>query len=149
MLEVPTRPRSTLAKLIRHTDIEAAPARERRASSASIGTHVVADFWECTYEESAAGLTQLVAAAARAANATVLDSTAHEFGSGGGGTTVLLLLAESHLSLHTWPEYGFVAIDVFTCGQGMRPRDAVGYLEEQLAPARTRIQVIERGLEDG
>lgn len=91
----------------------------------------------------------LAVGAAEVANAHVLGSEVHEFAPDGGGTTVLVLLAESHLSLHTWPEYGYVAVDLFTCGLDMRPEDAVGYLAQQLAPSRTRVQVIERGREDG
>jgi len=126
-------------------DIVTRAEREHRTSISSIGMHIVADFWDCTYEESAAYLMPIVVAAAKAANADVLSSAVHEFPTDGGGTTALLLLAESHVSLHTWPEYNFIAIDVFTCGADMRPEDAITYLEEQLSPSRTRIQAIPRG----
>lgn len=53
--------------------------------------------------------------AAEAAGATILGGHFHTFGEGGGVTGVLLL-AESHLSIHTWPEYGFAAVDIFLCG---------------------------------
>ncbi|PSJ80126.1 adenosylmethionine decarboxylase [Neisseria iguanae] len=53
--------------------------------------------------------------AAQAAGATILGSHFHSFG-GEGGVTGVLLLAESHISIHTWPEHGFAAVDAFICG---------------------------------
>ncbi len=144
----PTRPLRKIARLIRADDTGIVP-REHRASRGAIGTHLLADFWECSYEESGAYLLPLTVAAAREANADVLGSEVHEFAADGGGTTVLLLLAESHLSLHTWPEHRFIAVDLFTCGPDMRPHDAVAYLERQLSPSRTRIDVIDRGRDEG
>jgi len=137
-----------IAPLIRGDDTRTLRAREHRTSGAAIGKHVLADFWECTYEESAEYLLPLAVAAATAAGAEVFATQAHEFAVDGGGTTVLLLLAESHLSLHTWPEHAFVAVDVFTCGPGMSPERAIAHLVEQLAPAHTRIQVVDRGRDD-
>jgi S-adenosylmethionine decarboxylase len=66
----------------------------------------------------------------------------HHFGEGQGVTGVLLL-QESHISIHTWPEYDYAAIDVFMCGEA-EPQRAVAYLIEGLQPKQHRYQMVER-----
>jgi S-adenosylmethionine decarboxylase len=74
---------------------------------------------------------QILRAAAAAANARVLGVHLHHFGERMGVTGVALL-AESHLSIHTWPESGYAAVDVFTCGDHTMPESACRVLAEEL-----------------
>ena len=82
--------------------------------------------------------------AAEASDATVLHVHVHEFG-GEGGISGVAVLAESHISVHTWPELDYAAFDVFMCGQ-CRPEKAVAVLEEYFSPARAEVSEQKRGL---
>ena len=73
--------------------------------------------------------------AAHLANATILFSHFHHFGEGGGVTGVLLL-AESHISIHTWVEHRFAAVDIFLCGQ-KNPQTAAQFLQQALHAEHT------------
>lgn len=79
---------------------------------------------------------------AQAANAQVLLGHCHHFGEGQGVTGVLLL-QESHISIHTWPEYAYAAIDVFMCGDA-QPQRAIEVLLMSLQPTQHRCQLITR-----
>ena len=109
------------------------------------GTHLLADF----YGIAAAELTDpqridaLLRAAATEAGATILHSQFHTFGESQGVTGVVLL-AESHISIHTWPEYGFAAADIFMCGEAA-PQRALGVIEQALQPESRVVQTIARG----
>lgn len=81
--------------------------------------------------------------AARATGATILGSNFHHFGEGCGVSGVVLL-AESHLSVHSWPERGFASFDVFVCG-GCDPTLAVPVLKERFSPTDAKIDLYLRG----
>jgi S-adenosylmethionine decarboxylase len=79
------------------------------------GHHLIADLAGCSGLDDAARIQRCLVDAARAAGATVLEVRLHKFG-GGMGVTGVALLAESHISIHTWPEHGTACIDIFMCG---------------------------------
>ena len=81
--------------------------------------------------------------AVKYANATLLQQASHRFSP--QGVTAVGILAESHISIHTWPEHGYAAIDIFTCGHRAMPERACGYLAEALSAAHHTIQRVERG----
>ncbi|SFD54576.1 adenosylmethionine decarboxylase [Massilia yuzhufengensis] len=85
----------------------------------------------------------LLRAAAQAAGACILHSHFHAFGPGMGVTGVLLL-AESHISIHTWPEHGFAAADIFMCGQA-QPQRALDVIDAALQPGSRSVKTIARG----
>jgi S-adenosylmethionine decarboxylase len=85
----------------------------------------------------------LLRTAAVAAGARILHSHFHTFGPGLGVTGVLLL-AESHISIHTWPEHGFAAADIFMCGDA-RPQLALDVIDAALGPASREVRTIARG----
>jgi len=116
------------------------PARAHQPS----GLHVLADLHGVAPAllADAAALDSLLRRAALAAGAHILHGHLHHFGEGGGVTGVLLL-AESHLSIHTWPEAGYAAVDVFMCGAA-QPQRAVDEIVQALAPCEARIRPIER-----
>ena len=114
-----------------------------RETNKHIGTHLVADFWDCDYKYDAERLCHLLINAAHVSNSTVLGSTFYQFEP--TGCTALILLAESHISAHTWPEYNYIAIDIFTCGKNMKPQLAVEYLRSCLKPGRVEMETIRRG----
>ena len=80
--------------------------------------------------------------AAKIANATVLNLVSNKFEP--QGVTAIALLAESHLSIHTWPETHYSAVDIFTCGQNMKPDIACKYLIEALMAKEHFLRIINR-----
>ena len=80
--------------------------------------------------------------AAKLAKATVLNLISNKFEP--QGVTAIALLAESHISIHTWPESNYSAVDIFTCGQNMMPELASQYLIESLMAKEHSLRVIER-----
>lgn len=82
------------------------------------GSHGLLDLYHCDVAllGDAVRLEGLLREAAQRAGATILDAHFHHFGENAGVTGVLLL-AESHISIHTWPEHRFAALDIFLCGE--------------------------------
>ena len=80
--------------------------------------------------------------AAKLANASVLNLISNKFEP--QGVTAIALLAESHISIHTWPESNYSAVDIFTCGKNMMPEIASQYLIESLMAKEHALRVIER-----
>ena len=112
------------------------------------GTHLIADLHgvEPAVLSDAATLEALLRAAAAAAGASVLAAHFHGFGPAAGITGVLLL-AESHISIHTWPEHAYAAVDIFMCGQAA-PERSLQVIEQRLRAARVVRRSILRGGED-
>ncbi|MCC2971880.1 adenosylmethionine decarboxylase [Massilia sp. IC2-476] len=90
-----------------------------------------------------AAIDTLLRDAALAAGAHILHSHFHAFGPEQGVTGVLLL-AESHISIHTWPEHGFAAADIFMCGAA-QPERALAVIDAALRPAHRSVRTIPRG----
>ena len=107
------------------------------------GLHLLVDFWECRGLRDAEGIERVLREAATACGATVLNVMLHNFGEGGGITGVALL-AESHISIHTWPETGYAALDLFMCGS-CDPRGALPVLEAWFSPGIMRVTEHQRG----
>ena len=82
--------------------------------------------------------------AAKRAHATIVDVVFHEFNP--FGISGVVVIAESHLSIHTWPEHRYAAVDVFSCGEVLRPHVAADYLVEQLGAARASVVELQRGV---
>ena len=80
--------------------------------------------------------------AAKLANATVLNLISNKFEP--QGVTAIALLSESHISIHTWPESNYAAVDIFTCGQNMEPEIASNYLIETLMAEEHLMRAIHR-----
>ncbi|MYM41325.1 adenosylmethionine decarboxylase [Duganella qianjiadongensis] len=108
------------------------------------GQHLLADLSgvEPQRLSDCATLELLLRQAALAAGAHVLFSHFHGFGTGLGVTGVVLL-AESHITIHTWPENGYAAADIFMCGAA-QPELALAVIEQALAPASRQIRSIAR-----
>ena len=108
------------------------------------GHHLLADFWVGAAEPLRWKGTweTLLPEACRAAGATVLGARFHQFQP--EGVTGIVLLAESHASVHTWPEAGLVTLDVFTCG-ALDAAAIVETVRQRLAPVRERVTAVARG----
>jgi len=112
----------------------------------TFGRHVAVDTWGVAYEKlnDAEWLQAHMVEAAEASGACVLSVQSRQFEP--QGATVLVLLSESHLSIHTYPEKGFAAIDCYTCGETVDPQVAVDYLIEVLQPAKVHAKKLIRGV---
>jgi S-adenosylmethionine decarboxylase proenzyme len=113
----------------------------------TIGRHLIAEYYDCRREflDDASSVRQAMLDAAQAIGATVLGENFHQFDPQGVSGTVVI--AESHLSIHTWPENGYVAVDIYTCG-GLDPRIGFELLADRLGASSCRVQEIVRGLPD-
>lgn len=113
------------------------------------GTHVLADLAGIAADRlcDCASMERLLRAAADAAGARVLHSHFHGFGAGLGVTGVVLL-AESHISIHTWPEAGFAAADIFMCGSA-QPELALAIVVDALQPQSRTVHTIRRAAPTG
>jgi S-adenosylmethionine decarboxylase len=107
------------------------------------GTHLLVDLWGATNLDDPAAIDAALREAALAAGATILHGHFHHF-TPNGGVSGVLVLAESHISIHTWPERDFAAIDIFMCG-ACDPRFGIPVLERAFRPQRTEIEEQLRG----
>ena len=113
---------------------------------APVGTHCILELEGCPAAllNDEPYIREHIAEASRHGLSTLLNLTSHQFTP--QGVTALALLAESHISIHTWPESGYAALDVFTCGPRARPKLACQYLIEALAASSHRLRVLPRGM---
>lgn len=111
----------------------------------AIGQHGLLEIYpqDCGWLQDEQAIKQLLYQAAQAAQAHILTSHFHTFG-GNGGVTGVVLLAESHMSIHTWPEYQYAAVDIFMCGR-LSMQSAICVFQQQLAGARIKIRLVQRG----
>ena len=84
----------------------------------------------------------LITEAAKKAGAHVLQASVHRFSP--MGCSVVVILKETHISLHTWPEFGFAALDIFLCGESLNPHIAWEYIKEALQPEEFSIKEMPR-----
>lgn len=112
---------------------------------AEYGIHGILDLHGCSSEllRDAKTLQNILEQCVQHIGATILWSHFHTFG-GHGGVTGVLLLAESHISIHTWPETGFAAIDLFLCGNKTLHNSRM-FLQQQFCPIRTKWTLCQRG----
>ncbi len=108
------------------------------------GTHLLIDLWEAERLDDVGYMETVLRRCVEAAGATLLHIHLHRFSSGGGLSGVAVL-AESHMSVHTWPERGFAAFDVFMCGAS-DPHATIAILREAFAPKRLTIGEQLRGI---
>lgn len=108
------------------------------------GTHLIIDLEGARHLDEAEHIEDALICAAEAAGASVLSSDFHIF-TPNNGVSGVIVLAESHISIHTWPEKNFAAIDVFMCGAA-QPMLTIPVLKQAFQPARIGLQEIKRGL---
>ena len=106
--------------------------------------HLLLELYRCDREKlnDECFLRCILNRAAKLANATVLNLIINKFEP--HGVTAIALLAECHISIHTWPESNYSAVDIFTCGQNMMPELASQYLIESLMTKEHSLRIIER-----
>jgi S-adenosylmethionine decarboxylase len=111
----------------------------------TIGRHLIAEYYGCDPRilDDVQTIRSIMLRAADAVGATVMGETFHAFAPQGVSGSVVI--AESHLSIHTWPENGYVALDIYTCG-GLNPRRGFELLGSELKAESYRLQEIIRGL---
>lgn len=107
------------------------------------GEHVLLDYWDAERLTDSDFISRALTDAAEAAGATVIQTFFHVFGENGGVTGVAIL-AESHLSIHTWPESAYAALDLFLCG-GCRADLAIEVLQSRFKPGRQEVKRLQRG----
>jgi S-adenosylmethionine decarboxylase len=108
------------------------------------GTHLLVDLWGASNLSDPELIDRACREAALAAGATILHSHFHHF-SPNGGVSGVVVLAESHISIHTWPERDFAAVDIFMCG-GCDPYHSIPVLKTAFQPASIHLGEQRRGL---
>ncbi|MBX9843335.1 MAG: adenosylmethionine decarboxylase [Xanthobacteraceae bacterium] len=108
------------------------------------GTHLIVDLWEASNLDDADVVEKALREAAAAAGATLLKLDLHCF-TPSGGITGVAVLAESHISIHTWPERTYAAVDVFMCGDA-KPHRSIRVLRQAFCPRTLTVSEHRRGV---
>jgi S-adenosylmethionine decarboxylase len=111
----------------------------------ALGTHLLIEFYDCDKEvlNDEKSIEGLFIHAARKAKATVVEQVFHKFSP--HGVSGVVVISESHLAVHTWPEYGYAAVDVFTCGTEIDPWVAQKVIQEGLKAESSTALEMKRG----
>jgi S-adenosylmethionine decarboxylase len=110
----------------------------------SVGRHMILEMWGCQNLNSIEVVEQALRSVVRDCDLTLLDLHVYPFTP--IGVTGVAVVSESHVMIHTWPEHGYAAIDVFTCGEQADPAAALPSLRACFAPERVQVMEITRGL---
>ena len=112
----------------------------------ALGKHLLLELKDCNKEvlDDLDSLKGILLGAASEAKATVLGESFHQFNP--HGVSGAVIIAESHIFIHTWPEYGYAAADIFTCGNSVQPKRAAEILIKKLGAKNHSIVEIKRGI---
>jgi S-adenosylmethionine decarboxylase len=115
----------------------------------ALGRHLLVELYGCDPEllKKVDAVREILVTAAKACKATVVDVAFHEFTP--FGVSGVVVIAESHLSIHTWPEYRYAAVDIFTCGGSIKPEQAVRHIADRFHCAHPSIVEVKRGIMPG
>ena len=119
-------------------------AKVREDEKIVFSVHMTADFYAPKFIEDPKELRKILYGAAKAANNTPIKTCIYKFPL--QGITGVILLAESHIAVHTWPEFNYMAVDIFTCGRQTRPIRALEFMKEVFCPQKVKIRHIRRGV---
>ena len=114
----------------------------------ALGKHVLVEYYGCDVNllNKASAIKEMMEDAAKAARATVVESFIHQFSP--FGVSGVVVIAESHLTIHTWPEYGYAAVDFFTCGDEVDPWKCYYHLLDKLKAKNSTTMELRRGTLD-
>lgn len=114
----------------------------------ALGKHLIIEFHECSAEilNSTELCEKYLIDAVNISGATVIQPFFHKFNP--HGVSGIIVIAESHFSIHTWPEYGYCALDVFTCGDEIDGEAAVKFLKGAFQAKYSSVMEVKRGLLD-
>lgn len=112
-----------------------------------LGNHYILDFYNCdvAFLNQLTEVEAVMTTAVKEANLTIVHSHFHQFAPQGVSGTIII--AESHFSVHTWPEYGFASLDLFSCQEIERIDELIDYLVLQFGAQSQQTKVILRGTE--
>ena len=113
----------------------------------ALGTHLLLELRQCNPRllDDLEYVRETMIEAAKFMDAQIIGESFHRFNP--QGITGVLAIAESHLSIHTWPELDYAAADIFTCGSSQNPQAAARVIIERMESKDSSIQIIERGIE--
>ncbi len=109
----------------------------------AIGRHLILEMWGCMNLNSVDVAEGALREMVEALDVTLLDLKVYPFSP--VGVTGMAIVSESHLVIHTWPEYGYAAVDLFTCGARREPETAVPVLRKYYRPERIQVMEMTRG----
>ncbi len=111
-----------------------------------LGRHVLAEVYGCRYDilNDLERIREILVSAALSAGAEVLDTTFHRFSP--QGISGVVVISESHLAIHTWPELGYAAVDVFTCGDDVDPWVAMEAIVKKFEATSVTATEVKRGM---
>jgi S-adenosylmethionine decarboxylase len=112
----------------------------------ALGTHLLVELKECNAKtlNDLKRVEEILISAAKEAKATIVETFFHKFSP--FGISGVVVIAESHLSIHTWPEYNYAAVDIFTCGESLQPGVAATYLISKLQSKSPSVMEVKRGM---
>jgi len=119
---------------------------QRSQLANSLGRHVLAEIYGCSFDilNDREKVEAMMVNAALEAGAEVREVVFHKFSP--QGVSGVVVISESHLAIHTWPELGYAAVDVFTCGDRVNPWDACNYLTDHFEAGHMTATEIKRGI---
>lgn len=112
----------------------------------SLGQHILLELFDCNAKilNSKKQVGHILRQAAEVAEAHIVGDFFHEFSP--HGISGILVISESHFSIHTWPEYNFAAVDLFSCGDSLNMKDAIDYIKGSLEAQQASILEVKRGV---
>ncbi|MFO0795266.1 MAG: adenosylmethionine decarboxylase [Candidatus Brocadiaceae bacterium] len=112
---------------------------------AILGKHIILEMWGCCSDiiANVETVKETLTKATEVIQATLVDVVCHQFSP--YGVTGVAILAESHISVHTWPEYGYAAADIFICGNIINPQNAASYITRAFQAKETSHLELKRG----
>lgn len=111
----------------------------------TLGRHLLVELYQCDNRviSDVRKIEEIMVGAAKHAKATIVDVVFHNFNP--NGISGVIVIQESHLAIHTWPEYNFASVDIYTCGSSVNPWKAYNYLHKRFKAKNVTAMELKRG----